>query len=143
MLVVVACRRAPTPTPDSATDYDAPVCSNADDLGRLEGKRVLLSGIYRKRPSPKKMPAPGEGPQELFLGYAAVEVNSRAPTRSAWVNLGTSPRSHDEVERFDGHCVEVSGTLSLALQSDVGIAQPMPKLTLVNGGKVRLRADCP
>jgi hypothetical protein len=89
-----------------------PCCASADDLARLDGKRVLLDGIYRARfvtmrpGDDERRRAAGERPTTAGIATEAGPVvmlgiyHDRAAARPA-----------EEIERLDGRHVVVMGRL--------------------------------
>jgi len=118
-----------------------PSCTSGADMGRLDGQRVRLTGVYRRALVAHKQ---GEEPTH-FLGHVDIELTGRATDydSSKWdgagavVSLGAEPRNSDEVTRFVGKTVTVEGRLVLHPRpADPELAQEDPSPTLVEIGAV-------
>jgi len=115
-----------------------PLCQTSTDMKRLDGHRVQLVGIYRKRLIHKKKPSPMDNSPPLFMGHVFIEVEGspqvydqyQAPDSRSMVRLGLQPRPPEEVDRFVDKKVIVEGKLlvdvsSLAPPPDVAqVAEP-------------------
>jgi hypothetical protein len=121
-----------------------PTCTSGADLARLDGQRVVLVGIYRKRMVAKKK---GQSATE-FYGHAQIELTGKATDydRSAWdgalaiVRIGTDKRPDDEFARLADQPVAVEGRLVLHPPiADPNVASSTPGPTLFDAGAITLR----
>jgi hypothetical protein len=122
-----------------------PTCTSAAQLALLDGQRVVLVGIYRKRMVAKKK---GQSATQ-FYGHAQIELTGKATDYdpSAWdgalaiVRIGTEKRPEDELARLADQPVSVEGRLVLhppIAQPNVASATPGP--TLLDLGAITPRA---
>ena len=118
-----------------------PRCSSAAQLASLDGQRVVLVGIYRKRMVAKKKGQPAT----QFYGHAQIELTGKATDYdpAAWdgalaiVRIGTDKRSEDEIANFADQPVAVEGRLVLHPPlADPNVASPMPDPTLFDVGAI-------
>lgn len=96
-----------------------PICEQAAQVQRLDGRRVRLVGTYTPVPTLKKMPRPGRPRQEVDLGEVSILIEGRASAydagaadgEPALIALGTEVRAADEIARLRGRRISVEGTL--------------------------------
>ncbi|WP_157162519.1 hypothetical protein [Cylindrospermum stagnale] len=92
---------------------------------RLDGKKVQLVGIYRKRLVYKKKPRPFDQTAPVFTGHIFIEVEGspqvynpyQPPDARSMVRLGLEPRPSAEIERFVDQKVTVEGKLLICVSS--------------------------
>jgi len=112
-----------------------PTCTSAAQLAPLDGQRVVLVGIYRKRMVAKKKGQPAT----QLSGYAQIELTGKATDydASAWdgalaiVRIGTDKRPEDELAKLADQPVSVEGRLVLhppIAEPNVASATPGPTL---------------
>lgn len=120
---------------------ELPLCKSAADMGRLDGQRVRVIGVYRRELVARKQ---GEAPTH-FLGTVQLELEGKATDYDAkkWkdlgalISLGADPRPADEVTRFADQKVAVEGKLLLRpAPTDPDVAQEDPQPTLVDLGTI-------
>lgn len=123
---------------------DAPLCKTGTDMGKYDGREVIVEGVYRKQMEAKKKSRPDE---TRFLGYVVLELEGRAADydSTAWeqakaeVQLGTEKRPAGEVEQFADKRVRVRGRLVLRPPGSGGdIAQEDPLPTLFDPTSIEL-----
>ncbi|MEO7735267.1 MAG: hypothetical protein ABIY55_30220 [Kofleriaceae bacterium] len=143
-LLAAACSGSAPPT--AAMTKGSPVsqlprCTSAAQLAPLDGQRVVLVGIYRKRLVAKKKGQPAT----QFYGYAQLELTGKATDYdpSAWdgalaiVRIGTDKRSEDELAKLADQPVAVEGRLVLHPPiADPNVASPTPGPTLFDVGAI-------
>jgi hypothetical protein len=149
LLVAAACGGgAPTPEPTATKEgppvSKLPTCTSGADLARVDGQRVVLAGIYRKRMVAKKMGQPAT----QFYGHAQIELTGKATDfdPSAWdgalavVRLGSDKRPEDEIARFADQPVTVEGRLVLHPPiAEPNVASATPEPTLFDLGAIAPR----
>lgn len=121
-----------------------PTCTSGSDLARLDGQRVALVGIYRKRMVAKKQGQPAT----QFYGYVQIELTGRATDYdpAAWsgaratVRLGTDKRPDDEIAQLADKPVHVEGRLVVHPPiADANVAATLPEPTLYDAGAITPR----
>jgi hypothetical protein len=121
-----------------------PTCASAADLARLDGQRVVLVGIYRKRMVAKKK---GQ-PVTQFYGHAQIELTGKATEydpsapddERALIRIGTDKRPEDEIARLTDQPVSVEGRLVLEPPiADPNVASATPGPTLFDVGAITRR----
>jgi hypothetical protein len=120
-----------------------PICKSGSDLARLDGRRVVLVGIYRKR-----MVAKMGQPETQFYGRVQIELTGKATDydETAWdgalavVRIGTDKRPDDEVAKLVDKQVTVEGRLVLHPPiAEPNVASPTPGPTLFDAGPITPR----
>jgi hypothetical protein len=121
-----------------------PTCTSAAQLAPLDGQRVVLVGIYRKRMVAKKKGQPAT----QFYGHAQLELTGKATDYdpAAWdgalalVRIGTDKRPEDELARLADQPVAVEGRLVLHPPiADPNVASATPGPTLFDVGAITPR----
>jgi len=152
LLTAAACSGnapAPAPAPTAAKKEEPPVsqlptCTSGSDLARLDGQRVVLVGVYRKRMVSKKMGQPAT----QFYGHVQIELTGKAtdydPTARdgalALVRVGTEKRTEEEIAKFADQQVAVEGRLVVSPPiADPNVASATPGPTLFDVGAITPR----
>ena len=110
-------------TAKEPTVSNVPVLSSAGDLDAHDGQSVTVEGTYTRRMSQRKM----NDPKLYFFGFVDLVLDDGGK-----VQLSAFRREDDEVERFAGKRVRVTGTLKMdrgAVPEYVARPDPTPTLT--------------
>lgn len=121
-----------------------PTCASGSDLARLDGQRVVLVGVYRKRMVAKKMGQPAT----QFYGHVQIELTGNATDYDpsardgapALVRLGTDKRPEAEIAELSDQPVRVEGRVVLEPPpADPNVATATPGPTLFDVGAITRR----
>jgi hypothetical protein len=144
LAALIACAACARRTPAAPVVVD-----QAGQLVAADGRDIRLVGQYAPVATATKMSRPGQPSPEVELGYvvivlageAAAYDPAAAPGDVARIELGTGPRTGEEIARLRDRRVSVEGRLVLAPASPEGAATTRPAPVLLEPRELRVSAE--